>query len=293
MSESKMERNDTDREVAAVRGWYDQTADSFNLRYSGTGGEFWQRFEETLALELLGDSAGRILDLGCGPGRLAGSLSSRAAMVLGVDISPAMIRLAKATAHPRNVRYCVMDATRAAVEPSRFDAVISLGMFEYMADPSPFLREILRILKPGGLLLFTSHNRVPFPIRAWLFTESRLRSAIDRVLGKRRGRARDEWFQTVEHQSNEIFSVLKTLGFVGTDYRGFHFPVSVELFSISARIPVKTLANTGKSVAVTIDRALGRWHATRFLCPVSMFTAHKPSTLDGAHDDSRGLSQKG
>jgi hypothetical protein len=71
-------------------------------------------------------------------------------------------------------------------------------------------------------------------------------------------------------------SLLAKHGFVDTDKRGFHFPLSVELFSISEHIPAKKLANTGKSAAVTIDRSLGRWRATRSLCPASMFTACKP-----------------
>jgi 2-polyprenyl-3-methyl-5-hydroxy-6-metoxy-1,4-benzoquinol methylase len=271
-----MEPDDTDREVAAVRGWYDQTADSFNRRYIGTSGEFWRAFEETLLLELLGVRIGRVLDLGCGSGRLAASLSIRATMVIAVDISPAMIMLAQAAAHPRNVQYCVMDATRAALKPASFDTVISLGMFEYMADPSPFLRAIVGLLKPGGMFVFTSHNRVPLPIRAWLFAEARLKSAIRWRSRNRPGTPRDQFFHTVEHRSSEMRSLLEKHGFVATDQRGFHFPLSVELFSIADRIPAKTLANAGKSAAVTIDRSLGRWRATRSLCPVAMFTARKP-----------------
>jgi SAM-dependent methyltransferase len=144
-----------------------------------TSGEFWRAFEETLLLELLENRSDRVLDLGCGPGRLAASLSIRSTMVVGVDVSPAMIMLAQAAAHPGNVHYCAMYATRSALKPASFDTVISLGMFEYMADPSPFLRVIFGLLKPGGMLVFTSHNRVPMPIRAWLFAdESEIRDAM-------------------------------------------------------------------------------------------------------------------
>lgn len=269
--------DDVYHEVVGVRRWYNETANSFSTRYSGTAGEFWRRFEESLALEFLGGPANRILDLGCGPGRLADSLSPLASVVLGVDIAEAMISVACARSHPENVRYSVMDATRTALKSECFDAVISLGMFEYLSDPSPFLSEILRILKPGGRVVFTCYNRVPLVVRAWLFGEAVFRSVMCKSSPKREGPARHELYRTVAHESKQILRVLKNRGFSESDCRGFHFPLTVDAFRISARIPAHVLASAGKSAAVAVDRWLGRSRLTRSMCPLTMFSACKPS----------------
>ncbi|HKR64717.1 MAG TPA: class I SAM-dependent methyltransferase, partial [Thermoanaerobaculia bacterium] len=128
-----MTMDEADRQaVHGVRDWYNEIAVEFERRYEGAGGDFWRVFEESLAFELLGNPGRRILDLGCGPGRLSKSLSQRAPFVLATDIAIAMVALAQRTKPAPNVHYCVMDATRLALKPGTIDEVISLGMFEYL-----------------------------------------------------------------------------------------------------------------------------------------------------------------
>jgi len=260
--------DDARGDVAAVRTWYDRTAEDFGRRYSGTSGEFWQRFEERVALELLGDSLQRVLDFGCGSGRLSPALSARASFVVGAYISQAMIALAP---HGENVHYCVSDATRAAMKGHSFDAVVSLGMLEYVADASPFLREILRILEPGGRVVFTCHSQPLFPVRAWLAGEGVLRK-----WARRGSSPRDSFFQPVNHRPAKILTLLKERGFVEAEFRGFHFPLTADAFWISAAIPARPLARLGKSAAAALDRRLGRARVTRSLFPLAMYTARKP-----------------
>src|SRR5436305_12506608 len=96
-SESPM-GNDPRREINSVRMWYDQVAETFSTRYTGIGGEFWRSFEDELALDLLG-FPNRVLDLGCGTGRLSAALAGRGASVLGIDFSMSMIAVARSAAH--------------------------------------------------------------------------------------------------------------------------------------------------------------------------------------------------
>jgi len=261
---------DPSEEVAAVRAWYDLTADRFRARYSGARGEFWSHFEEDLALELLGKELARILDLGCGPGRLASSLSRRAKAVVAVDIAWAMTAMGRAN-HPRsNVHYAVVDATAAALRSESFDAVISLGMFEYMADPSPFLTEIFRVLARGGTVVFTCHNRAPLPVRAWTYAGSMMRNAFSRPKAAGDGVARAAMFRTVRHEPGAMLQLLKSHGFVDADFRGFHFQPAADLFRIASR------ATGIRNGAVAIDRLIGRSRMLRRLSSLAMYVARKP-----------------
>lgn len=106
-------------------------------------------------LRLRGDE--HVLDLGCGDGALAAELSQRVprGFVLGVDISPEMIRHAR-RCYPRrrypNLSWQVMDACHIEFR-ERFDVVFSNAVLHWIRDQSAALQGIAIALKPGGLML--------------------------------------------------------------------------------------------------------------------------------------------
>lgn len=74
------------------RRWYDSIATTFVRRYDGEDGEYFRRFEEDVFASLIG-SGGRLLDLGCGHGRLVRRFSSQGGRTaVGVDLSLEMLR---------------------------------------------------------------------------------------------------------------------------------------------------------------------------------------------------------
>ncbi len=266
---------DLSEEVAGVRSWYNLVAENFGKSYSGARGAFLKHCEEGLALELLQGPRERILDLGCGAGRLADSLSGCAAQVVGIDVSESMISVARRQPHAPNVGYCVMDATRSALKPASFDAVVSLGMFEYLADPSPFLKEILRVLRPGGRVIFTCHSKGSGLVRAWNKVGAMWKprpKGVSQPLPER-----DSFYRTVAHQPEQLLSLLREEGFVAADFRGFHFPPAWDGFVLSSAVPIGPLSRWGTSLAGGLDRWLGRLPATRWMSTLAMFTARKPS----------------
>jgi SAM-dependent methyltransferase len=98
----------------------------------------------------------RVLDLACGPGDTTIEAALKAGSqgeVLGVDVSPEFIAIARQRAIEagvRNVRFEVMDACALDLAASYWDVVIChLGITEF-ADPSAALREIKRVLRPVG-----------------------------------------------------------------------------------------------------------------------------------------------
>jgi len=104
---------------------------------------------------------GRILDVGVGTG-IALPYYARAARVIGVDLSHAMLRRAQARVaeqHVRNVEgLAVMDAERLAFPDAAFDAVVAQYVINAVPDPEATLDEFMRVLKPGGEIVLV--NRI-------------------------------------------------------------------------------------------------------------------------------------
>ena len=96
------------------------------------------------------------LDVGTGNG--AGPLliaQSLPLQVTGVDIDPAQIQIAEAqAAGVDNVRYLAHDATQLPFEDGAFDVVSSYKMTHHIPDWRAALGEMLRVLRPGGYLIY-------------------------------------------------------------------------------------------------------------------------------------------
>jgi SAM-dependent methyltransferase len=98
-------------------------------------------------LELLAARPGeRILDLGCGDGRLTLAAGENGARMSGVDLSPDLAAAARA----RGLDVQVADAIALPYPDASFDAVLSNAALHWMRQPEPVLEEVARVLKPGG-----------------------------------------------------------------------------------------------------------------------------------------------
>jgi ubiquinone/menaquinone biosynthesis C-methylase UbiE len=147
------ETADTKGEFDGARAWYDSVADRFVRRYDGMEGDYYRLFEEDVFVKLAG-SDGPILDLGCGHGRFVSRMTAEGGPVtVGADLSLEMLKRGEP-----NAPLAQANAASLPFADATFATVVSMGMFEYMEDPTPFLAEIHRVLKPGGKLLFTFHQ---------------------------------------------------------------------------------------------------------------------------------------
>jgi 2-polyprenyl-6-hydroxyphenyl methylase/3-demethylubiquinone-9 3-methyltransferase len=102
--------------------------------------------------------AGRILELGCGYGRVLGRMAGVGDVVVGIDTSPASLGLACAELGPR-VGLALMDAADLGFGDGAFDAVVCLqnGLSAFHADRHRVVGEALRVLSTGGVALFSSY----------------------------------------------------------------------------------------------------------------------------------------
>ena len=143
---------------------------------------------------------GRVLDIGCGTGRLAERLTEARGVrtVVGCDFSAGMLanaaeRLATARGAGR-ARLVRGDATCLPFADAAFDAAVSTEAFHWFPDQDAALRELHRVLQPGGRLLLALVSP-PFEIIAdvvevgmravgqplWWTTPSRLRKQVERA----------------------------------------------------------------------------------------------------------------
>lgn len=117
--------------------------------------------QEQKAIErYFGKPDARVLDLGCGTGRVTHHLSGMGFDVIGVDPSDSMIDVATSV-HPQ-IDFVVGDGTDLHFQDDAFDYVLfSYYGLDYIYPEEQrirALREIYRVLKPGGIFVFSSHN---------------------------------------------------------------------------------------------------------------------------------------
>jgi SAM-dependent methyltransferase len=98
----------------------------------------------------------RILDLGCGTGELARALAAAGLQVTGCDVSPQML-LHAARDRGQCAGWVRLDPDWRTLPfaSAAFDVVVAASVLEYVAEPAAVLRECARVLRPGGIVLYT------------------------------------------------------------------------------------------------------------------------------------------
>ncbi len=98
---------------------------------------------------------GRVLDAGCGTGRALPWLRAAvgpSGVVVGVDLTAAMLREAARAGRDRDGALLLADAAALPLRASSLDAVFAAGLVAHLPDPAGTLREIARVVRPGGVL---------------------------------------------------------------------------------------------------------------------------------------------
>jgi SAM-dependent methyltransferase len=108
--------------------------------------------------------APRVLDVGCGSGRIGEFvLETGAAHYVGVDFSEPMIELARARLERFEDRTeLIVDDFLTAALNAPFDVILALGLFDYLPEPHRFSRRMFELCAPGGCVVGS------FPAWSWL-----------------------------------------------------------------------------------------------------------------------------
>ncbi|MDG4831970.1 class I SAM-dependent methyltransferase [Solwaraspora sp. WMMD1047] len=158
----------------ANRRWWDADADAYQAEHGAFLGDVdwvWcpERLREADA-RLLGELRGRrILELGCGAAAGARWLATEGARPVALDLSAGMLRHAARAATRSGVRVPLVQADALALPfaTGAFDLVATaFGAVPFVADSAAVMREVFRVLRPGGSWVFS----ITHPMR-WIFLD--------------------------------------------------------------------------------------------------------------------------
>lgn len=106
----------------------------------------------------------RIVDVGCGGGILTEGLAKQGADALGIDLSEDLLDIADLHGLESGVEASYKKISAEALaeqEPESFDHVTCMEMLEHVPDPASIISACSKMVKPGGMVFFSTLNRVP------------------------------------------------------------------------------------------------------------------------------------
>jgi SAM-dependent methyltransferase len=163
--------------LAASRRWWDADAEDYQAEHGAFLGDVdfvWcpERLREEDA-RLLGPAeslvGARVLEVGCGAAACARWLARQGGWVVGLDVSRGMLRQALLAEERTGVRVPLVQggAERLPFADASFDLACSaFGAVPFVADPAGVMREVARVLRPGGHWVFAVNH----PMR-WMFSD--------------------------------------------------------------------------------------------------------------------------
>ena len=101
-----------------------------------------------------------LLDIGTSTGIMDNFLANHFLKVTGIDIDEEAVEFANRSFKKNNLVFRTADAMNLAFADSSFDVVICTQIYEHVPDAQTLIKEIFRVLKPGGICYFAAGNRL-------------------------------------------------------------------------------------------------------------------------------------
>ena len=171
-----------------VRNYFDEIANEFDNIYDNEGSYltkvvnklFRQSLYERVPITLkeCGDIKNKkILDIGCGSGRLCYLLGKEGADVIGIDYSKNMIELANKFLSTKKIngkiKFLCCDFIKNFEAEKKYDISIALGVFDYLDDPINFLQKMKNVTKDRIIVSYPAKYAFQAPLRKiWLYTRN-------------------------------------------------------------------------------------------------------------------------
>lgn len=141
-----------------------------------------EQFFKALRKKLLAKAKGKILEVGVGTGKNF-PYYPKGADVTGIDIADHMISIARENALKLGLSFNLQegDAQYLKFSDNSFDTVVATFVFCSVPDPIKGLKEIHRVVKRDGQVLFLEHVRIDEPVIGWIM--DRMNALFVRMLG--------------------------------------------------------------------------------------------------------------
>jgi len=138
----------------------------FRSEYDYALFEYYRSAKVITYLERAGVTlGGRVLDAGCGGGGMPLSLAEEADRVVGIDLAPRFRDAGRRLASERglaNLHFAQADGQALPFADASFDLVFSHAVIEHVADAARYLRELARVLRPGGRMYLSTAPYLSF-----------------------------------------------------------------------------------------------------------------------------------
>jgi len=136
-------------------------ASDYDSWYDTAVGQMYDEVEKSAVLKVLppAQPGGRLLEVGCGTGHWSRFFASLGFGVVGIDISPEMIEVARA----RDLVHCrfeVADACQLPLDDASFEVVAAVATLEFVSDIEGAVEEMFRCVKPDGSVIVGTLNRL-------------------------------------------------------------------------------------------------------------------------------------
>ncbi|MCI0422439.1 MAG: class I SAM-dependent methyltransferase, partial [Acidobacteria bacterium] len=100
------------------------------------------------------------VDLGCGTGYGAAVLAQSASKVLGLDVSEEAVKFARKHYGAPNLGFLISDCRQTPLGSQTVDVAVCFEVIEHLAEQDALLQEVQRVLRPDGLAVISTPNRV-------------------------------------------------------------------------------------------------------------------------------------
>jgi ubiquinone/menaquinone biosynthesis C-methylase UbiE len=218
-------------EMGRTRAWsalYTNQLDSRNVHVV-------YRKIRTLSL-LQSEKPGSLLDIGCGPGILVKEVVDRGFSYTGIDMAGHMLEEATQTwAGTPKVEFKAGDAENLPMPDGSVNAITCLGLIEYLPNLDSAIREMRRVLAPGGVAIVSNHNRLhldAFVIGALTPIRKLLLPLVHRVKT-----SKPDTLKRLLLQPSEVDKAMEHAGFRLEGFSYYHFtPVPYPFTVLAPRL---------------------------------------------------------
>lgn len=178
----------------------------------------------------------KVLDVGCGGGILTEALARAGAQASGIDGAASVIDIARSHAKDAELAidyHCITVEEFAQTDPKTFDVITCMELLEHVPDPQSVIKSCRELLKPGGIIFFSTLNRT-------------LKSYLLAIIGaeyvmKLLPKGTHDYQKFI--RPSELVRWCRDEGFEHFEFEGVHYHPFTNTFSLNSNIDVNYLVS--------------------------------------------------